>query len=80
VVGVGAPAALGMGAVKSFLSGNHLAGLGLGLGALAVGGTVGTMALMGAAMSTDAGDTTGMNAYMAGAGISTLAAGVAIFA
>ena len=80
VIGIGAPAALGLGAIKAFASGNTLAGVGLAAGAVVAGGTVGAVALMGAAMSTGSGETNiGFNSYLAAGAVTTLAAGVAIF-
>jgi hypothetical protein len=79
VVGIGAPAALAMGSAKSFMSGSPLLGTGLAVASLATAGTVGMMALMGAAMSTDSGDSAGYNAYLAGGAITTAVAGLAIF-
>lgn len=78
-VGIAGPAALGMGAVKAFMTGHPLAGVGLGAACIVAGATVAPISLMGAAMSTDAGSSAGINGYMAGAAAGTLAAGFAIF-
>lgn len=82
-IGVGAPAAAIMGGIK--IATNASTGLGIAGGvALGVAGAlIGTatvpMSLMGAAMSTDSGDTSGANAYLWGAGLTTVGAGAAIF-
>jgi hypothetical protein len=78
-VGIGAPAALAMGSAKSFMNGSPLLGTGLAVASIATGATVGMVALMGAAMSSDAGGTAGFNSYLAGGAITTAAAGFAIF-
>lgn len=78
-VGIGGPAALGMGSVKAFISGRPLLGVALGAASLATGATLAPISLMGAAMSTDAGGTAGLNGYFAGALGTTVAAGIAIF-
>lgn len=78
-LGVGLPASLAMGSAKAFFSGAPLAGVGLAAASLATGATLGTACLLAATMSTDGGDTTGFNAYMAGAALTTAAAGFAIF-
>lgn len=78
-VGIGGPAALGMGSVKAFMSGHPLLGVGLGAACLATGATIAPISLMGAAMSTDAGGSAGINGYFAGAVGGTVAAGFAIF-
>lgn len=80
VVGVGAPAALAMGSAKLYMNGQPLLATGLAAASLVAAGTVGTMALMGAAMSTDSGESAGINGYFTGAALSTAASGLAIFA
>ena len=78
-VGVGGTGALGMGSVKAFMTGHPLLGVGLAVGAVASGATLAPMSLMGAAMSTDAGDTSGWHGYLAGAGASLVGSAIAIF-
>ena len=79
-VTIGATTALGMGAVKSFLNGNTLAGLGLAAGTVVSAGTLGIGGLTAAAMSGGRdGDPTGFMSYLAGGALATTAAGFAIF-
>lgn len=78
-IGIGAPAALAMGSVKSFMSGRPLLGTGLAVAGLAAGATLGTAALMGAAMSSDSGSSVGFSSYLAAGAATTVAAGFAIF-
>jgi hypothetical protein len=79
VVGIGAPAALAMGAVKCFMNSSHIAGTGFAAAGLAVGATLGTGALMAAVMSTANGADEGFYSYLIAGGVTTAAAGVAIF-
>ena len=78
-LGIGGTAALAMGSAKSFMSGHPLIGTGLAVGTLAFGATVGMMTFMGAAMSTDSGESAGLNAYLAGGALTTAGAALAIF-
>lgn len=78
-VSIGGTAALGMGSVKSFMSGNILLGIGLGAAAAVAGPTVGLTGLGLAAMTTDGGDNTGMMLFGAGALVATTASALAIF-
>ena len=78
-VGVGAPVALGLGAVKSFMNGNYLLGIGLSAAAAGTGATVGITSLGLAAMTTDSGSNSGLMVYGAGAALATAGAAAAIF-
>ena len=79
-IGIGGTTALGMGAIKSFMSGNALAGTGFAVASLAVGGTLGLASFVGAAMSGGAnGDPTGFNSWALGGIATGVAAGLAIF-
>lgn len=77
-IGVGVPTALGMGAAKSFMSGNPLLGTGLAVATLVTSPLI-PFSFMPAAMSTDSGEGAGLKAYFAGAGLAAVGAGLAIF-
>lgn len=78
-IGVGVPGALAIGALKSLVTGHALLFTGLTVAAVGVGVLTVPMSFMGAAMSTDAGSTAGLNAYFVGAGLSLGAAALSIF-
>lgn len=78
-IGIGAPAALGMGAVKAVLSGNYVVGAGLGLAAAGTASVTVVPSLAVAAMSSDGGDRNGIRGFFAGAALSSAAAAMAIF-
>jgi hypothetical protein len=78
-IGIGSPAALGMGAVKAFATGNYLWGAGLGLAAAGTASVTVVPSLAVAAMSSDGGDRNGIRGFFTGAALSTAAAAVAIF-
>lgn len=78
-VGVGVPASMVMGGIKLAM-GSHLGlGIGLGVAGAAVGALSVPISFMPAAMSTDNGASAGINGYFVGAGLTTAAAGLAIF-
>jgi len=78
-IGVGAPAALGMAAVKAFASGQIGLTAGLALGAAGLAATLTPVTVMGAVMSTAGGDSSGWKSYLAGAGLGIGAAALAVF-
>ena len=78
-IGIGAPAALGLGAAKAFVSGHPLAGAALAVGSLATGGVFVPVSLMGAAMSTASGSSAGYYGYLAGAVAGVAGAALTIF-
>ena len=72
-VGVGVPAALGAGALRSLASGQMGLGLGLALGAVGLGLSLTPASLLAAAMSDTGGKNVGLQAYALGAGASLAA-------
>lgn len=78
-VGIGGPAALTLGSVKSFMNGNWILGAGLGAAAAVSIPTVGLTGLGLAAMTTDSGDSFGLNCYLAGGALTAAATGWAMF-
>lgn len=82
-LGVGLPLAGVMGGIKIAMNSSSTLGTVGGVALSVTSGLLATgtipMSLMGAAMSTDSGETSGANAYLLGAGLSTVGAGAAIF-
>jgi len=78
-IGIGTPAALGVGAVKLLAAGHPLAGVGLAAAAIGVGSVSIPLFTAVGVMTSDGGSSTGFNGFLTGAALSLGAAAVAVF-